>query len=57
MEREGGKAITFRQRAAELRADAESVTDPELKQKLLDIAASFEVLAGELEINPRRQGN
>jgi hypothetical protein len=57
MERGSSKAITFRQRAAELRADAESVTDPELKQKLLDIAASFEMVAAELEANVRQGKN
>jgi len=54
MERDIGSAKRYRERAVEVRAEAETMINPETRQMLLDVAASYERLAKTLEANARR---
>jgi len=49
-------AMQYRTRAAELRVEAEEVTNPETKQTLLKIAADYEKLADSIDTKVRRGG-
>jgi hypothetical protein len=50
------KATLYRERAAEVRAHAESMTLPAAKRMTLDVAADYERLANTLDANARRSG-
>ena len=43
----------YRKRAADLRAEAESLTNSNAKKKLQDVAASYDQLARSLEVMAR----
>ena len=45
MDDEGASARRYRERAAEVQAAAKKVTNPDVREKLLDVAASYERLA------------
>jgi hypothetical protein len=48
-------AMRYRTRAAELRAEAEEIANPETKQTLLRIAVDYENLADSIDAKVRRQ--
>ena len=48
------KAKRYRKRAAEARADAESMTMRVAQRMLLEVAANYERLANTLDVNARR---
>jgi hypothetical protein len=50
------KATLYRERAAEVRANAESMTLPAAKRMALEVAADYERLANTLDANARRSG-
>ena len=49
-----GRGKRYRELAAKARADAESITVPQAKQILLEVAASYERLADTLDANANR---
>jgi hypothetical protein len=55
MDGDAGKVKRYRDRAAEMRAEAETMTGPETRKMLLDVAASYETLANMLAANEARR--
>ena len=53
--RASDKAKQFRERAAEARAEAEKMTNPEFRQSLVGVAESYERLATRIEQNEARR--
>jgi hypothetical protein len=49
-------AKQYRQRAAEVRTEAERLTTPEAKQTLLDVAAGYEHLANAIDAHANHPG-
>jgi hypothetical protein len=56
MEGDTGTGKRYRERAAEVRAEAETMASPEIRQMMLDIAANYEKLADRLDAVARRWG-
>ena len=46
-------AAAYRNRAAQLRAEAETMTDPEIRETLLEMADNYEWMAKQLDLNRR----
>jgi hypothetical protein len=56
MERRQERVERYGQEASELRARAEAFFDPTMRQRLLDIADQYEILAASLELLPPERG-